>query len=354
LRRCGVRDRLPPAQNRVKSSTKQESYPQIGKPDFDGGSIEVGYSGLFTLDPEVSVLHQRIDVLAFVVSSLGLALVANAQPINTPKFFLWPEYPESSFGSFTPSAGPSSDKVKKIVRFNLGARYLVSPPSTYAYYRDHPDVLAEHIADWIAAEQTTSPLPRLSASDTSNDEIVVLLERFGADSVECDALENQPEPLLGGTRFFQPSDRLNLLINEWNTVNQDPQFPVRRGISGEDRAARSYRHPFLKNAKQDADAALRTWMQTFVNRLDQVYYERQGFANAIPHPSTFRYYNDVEAFLVSEGDANGVWILDYLANPAQYNDSTNTYWNNSNYLVPGSGGKTLQQCYNEYRTQYGF
>ena len=287
----------------------------------------------------------RCQMIAALVAGTTAVLSAEAQTLNIPTFYMWGEYPADTNVFYA----PTTSKVKKIVQFNLNAGWYENG-QFIDRYRNNPEKLAEHVAAEVYSEVVTT-------GRLANETITVLIQNFGYDSPECDAAPGQPESDLGGARFFLSSDRLPGIGEFENDL--PPRFPVRRTEADwDDREtldygyARSYRHPFLANGKDGAP--LKAWFERFVNRLDQEYTIRAGTPNAIPHPSTYRYYFDIEPLFVDEAGANGVWFLDYLANPGQYGHSQYSYWNNPSFVVPGTGGKTLQQCYNEYRTANGY
>jgi len=63
----------------------------------------------------------------------------------------------------------------------------------------------------------------------------------------------------------------------------------------------------------------RAWFQEFVNKLDAIHADGP---NPLPHPSTWRFYMDVEPRFYFPGDINGVFIPRWLA----LTDSTNHIW----------------------------
>jgi hypothetical protein len=264
---------------------------------------------------------------------------------NNPTFYVWGSYPEAPNSPNTYT--PWTTKVRKIVQVNLTDCLYPNGNCGGTLFYNHPELLAVRVAQDIYNE--VGVYGRLT-----NDTVAVLLQNFAYDSNYHDRPKGVAEPTLGGARFFTVNDRLNNLIGEWQ-FDPQPHYPTRRSEDPLQYAnreafdfgsARSYRHPFIENARPGAP--LQAWMQTFVDALEQQYQTRLTSGQPIPNPKDYIWTFDVEPIFLAEAGPNGVWFLDYLADPAQYGDTTHTYWNNPAYKVPGTN-KTLQELYNDYR-----
>lgn len=279
-----------------------------------------------------------------IACSAGSVCVSEsvAQEFNTPTFYMWGDYPQGHV--------PASPMVRRQVKFNL------------FYNSHHTNVqdLAKDLADEVAEE--------ILAGRLTSETVMVVLQNFGMDSehLDLDYGDTNPEPTYGGIRFFLDEDRIQG-INEWDQNIDAHTFPdprIASGIGGRDyRTARSYRHPFIKNALPDLNgvvrAPLRQWMKTFLTELTAQYVARAGTFTAddnIPHPATYKWYFDIEPLFLGAPTRNSVFMLRELASRVDY-------WSNpqsleKNYLWayrnPNGSPKTLAELYDEARIARGW
>jgi hypothetical protein len=158
--------------------------------------------------------------------------------------------------------------------------------------------------------------------------INILLNDWGADNTSCDRPRGvqepdyrdppAPSPILAPfrTRYFLPEDRLLPMNLEWDDV--PGAFPLRRTVDNADaRTARSYRHPFLRNAGypvgQGIPRPLREWTMEFVAayRALQTYYANLPTPIVIPNPSSF--FLDTEAPIALPPDSNPMFMIRTVA-----------------------------------------
>lgn len=306
------------------------------------------------------MLTQAVSQAGSILGAVTLASLGNAQIFQQLVFYFWGDYP-----SFTgPSDGyaMSTTMARKAIQVNIGSPLRISddPPSPY---NNSPWDSPEFVADWVAERirREVWVQGRLTATTIS-----ITMQNFGFDSVRCDAGQGQPEPALGGARYFVSSlwpsgDRIPGIL-EWRletpAADRFPQprderlslceargacSPVPPGFRPDYGSARSYRHPFLRNADPTFNAStgewnapLKQWMQRFVNRLDANYLASLPTSQPLPNPNLYRFNYDTEAPIVSHADFNDVFMLKHLSNPA------NPYWNGP--LLPGYG-RTLRAQY---------
>ncbi|GJQ28884.1 MAG: hypothetical protein HBSAPP03_07680 [Phycisphaerae bacterium] len=123
--------------------------------------------------------------------------------------------------------------------------------------------------------------------------------------------------------------------------------------------ARPWRHLFPKNAT--TASPIRAWMTAFAARLRSNVETIRQVNEDFPEVARWRFYMDIEAFILWTGDKNGVKVPEFLA--AQH-ANPNSIWNT--WRVPGSAGwqpsasypgthgMTLAQLYAEAASAYGW
>jgi len=122
-------------------------------------------------------------------------------------------------------------------------------------------------------------------------------------------------------------------------------------------SSRTYRNP-VKLANARSGAPLAAWMNAFLTAYKDVQDNPENYGldenDVIPTPT--RVYLDNEThdtigWVLSKAD---LWMLYKLALSYNGNDSDPTnYWSNPIYDVPGTGGKTLKNLYDEKYTEVG-
>ena len=315
-------------------------------------------------------VHQSLSAFALAAGACSSSL---AQTFNNPTFYVWGEYP--AVGDYSNFSHPFMMR-----SMHMGLQDNQMTAHGWITPMSDPEGAADALAYKIVNELASG---RLIAS-----KICVILQNFGADSERCDAGwdaatdapipdPDQGSPRVNGVltsslRFYHPDpfpagDRIPDMY-EWSQQPNipDQRFPIPRNSddpiqSADYRGARSYRHPFLRNADTgtnpdgSAMAPLREWMRVFVNRLHAVYLTPTlaGLpANAvIPSPATYKWYFDTEPYY-PHGDAAFPFIIRFLANPAHLVPGTSTAW--WDWPLGGAfGTQTLRQSWEANRDYAG-
>ena len=231
-----------------------------------------------------------------------------SQTVEKPRFYMWGD----------PPSGAVEHHLHIVPNVTLNTYDGWQDPDDGQWYKPYarPDKAAKAIVLKIIAYRSgASPwLP-------SGTPINIMLKDWGADSGNCggsppncvcDSPRGEPEPDYRDrldrpppynrepfkTRYFLPEDRLIPDMEaEWDP-NHPNRFPLLRDADNADaRTARSYRHPFLRNAGhpvgQGIPRPLREWTVEFVAAYRALQTLYANTATPIPDPSSF--YFDTEA-----------------------------------------------------------
>lgn len=147
-----------------------------------------------------------------------------------------------------------------------------------------------------------------AAGSITADNIAIYLHGFGYDHTLCDDYPDTPCPNSNlVTRFFTDTDASLLGINDFSF----PDDPATGGINQD---ARTFRHPFLRNATKQGP--LRVWAEAFMDAFDakitqiRTNPQHNPYRPDLPHPSVYRWYFDTEAWFALPGNRNGVVDVD--------------------------------------------
>ncbi|MDX2132226.1 MAG: hypothetical protein SFY69_09250 [Planctomycetota bacterium] len=219
---------------------------------------------------------------------------------------------------------------------------------------------------------------RVLADFTSNlitpDNVCVIVRGFGHDTERSDPTWFATEQNLPALGFWTPGTTQDpgpdvlrwpngTPLTPFNfpeaptNYPPDPNSPNYPGDARFD--ARPWRHPFPVNAT--LGGPLRAWMVEFVDELDAQIAAIRVNNPAFPPVSDWRFYFDVEAFILTTGSRNGVFMPWFLASQA---GDPNSIWNTWKVpgspgwvppqSFPGSDGMTLAEMWNAAAAAYGW